>query len=239
MIPKTQSLSRRDFLHSSAATALATTPALLSFRQLEVSQTSSASSTKPFGKRVEPISAEEFQQRTQRAQELMAEASPKLDALILGPGSSLYYFTGIRWGLSERLLALVLPQSGQPILVCPAFEEGRMRESLHYPAEVRVWQEDVSPTKLIATALADRHLGSGRIGIEETLPFTFYDHLREAASGCTFVSADPVTIACRSVKSQHELNFIKGCVFRYVRRVSRSLCFIEGRHVGRRYRKPG
>lgn len=209
MIPKTQSLSRRDFLHSSAATALTTTPALLSFRQLEVSQTSRASSTKPFGKWVEPISAEEFQQRTQRAQQLMAEASPKLDALILGPGSSLYYFTGIRWGLSERLLALVLPQSGEPILVCPAFEEGRMRESLRYPAEVRVWQEDVSPTKLIATALADRHLGSGRIGIEETLPFTFYDHLREAASGCTFVSADPVTIACRSVKSQHELSFLR------------------------------
>jgi Xaa-Pro dipeptidase len=176
---------------------------------LEVSQTSSASSTKPFGKLVEPISAEEFQQRTQRALELMAQTSPKLDALILGPGSSLYYFTGIRWGLSERLLALVLPQSGQPILVCPAFEEGRMRESLRYPAEVRVWQEDISPTKLIAMALADRHLGSGRIGIEETLPFTFYDHLREGASGCTFVSADPVTIACRSVKSQHELNFIR------------------------------
>ncbi len=59
----------------------------------------------------------------------MAQTNPKFDALVLGPGSSLYYFTGIRWGLSERLLALVLPRNGQPILISPAFEEGRMRES--------------------------------------------------------------------------------------------------------------
>ncbi len=152
---------------------------------------------------------DEFQDRARRAQELMSSAEPKIDALILGPGSSLYYFTGIRWGLSERMLALVLPHAGQPILVCPAFEESRMRESLRYPVEVRVWQEDESPTKLIATALADRHLNPGRIGIEETLPFTFYDHLRAAAPDCTFVSADPITIACRSIKSDHELNFLR------------------------------
>jgi len=158
---------------------------------------------------VRPIAPEEFQARAQRARDLMATLKPKLDAIILGPGSSLYYFTGIRWWPSERLLALVLPREGQPILVCPAFEESRMRESLRYPVEVRVWQEDESPTKLIAAALADRHLGSGRIGIEETFVFTFYDHLRDAASGCTFVSADPITIACRSVKSEHELNLMR------------------------------
>jgi len=136
---------------------------------------------------------------------LMAQLDPKFEALILGPGSSLYYFTGVRWGLSERLLALVLPRIGQPILISPAFEEARMRESLLYPMEVRTWQEDESPTKLIAAALADIHLTSGRIGIEEALPFTFYDHLRAAAPGFEFVSADPITIACRSVKSKHEL----------------------------------
>jgi Xaa-Pro dipeptidase len=80
---------------------------------------------------------------------------------------------------------------------------------MRYPVEVRDWQEDESPTMVIATALADRRLGAGRIGIEETLPFTFYDHLRAAATGCTFVSADPVTIACRSVKSERELNLMR------------------------------
>jgi Xaa-Pro dipeptidase len=158
---------------------------------------------------VQPITAEEFQDRARRAQEWMAQLDPKFEALVLGPGSSLYYFTGIHWGLSERLLALVLTRTGQPVLISPAFEEARMRESMRYPLEVRTWQEDESPTKLIAATLADRHITSGRIGIEESLPFTFYDRLRAAAPGFEFVSADPVTIACRAVKSPHELALMR------------------------------
>jgi Xaa-Pro dipeptidase len=139
----------------------------------------------------------------------LSQLNPKLDALLLGPGSSLYYFTGIRWGLSERLLALLMPRSGEPILISPAFEEGRMRELMRYPIEVRVWQEDESPTKLIATSLADRNLRSGRVGFEETFPFTFYDHFRAAAPTFESVSADPVTIACRARKSAHELGLMR------------------------------
>jgi Xaa-Pro dipeptidase len=161
------------------------------------------------GDRVHPIAADEFQGRLLRAQELMGQLNPKFDALFIGPGTSLYYFTGIRWHLSERLLALIVPRSGQPILVTPAFEESRMRESLRYPAEVRVWQEDESPSKIIAGALSDRGMHSGRVGIEETLPFTFYDHFRAAAAGYEAVSADPVTIACRGQKSAHELELMR------------------------------
>ncbi len=84
-----------------------------------------------------------------------------------------------------------------------------MRESLRYPAEVRVWQEDESPSKLIASALTDRKINGGRIGIEERLPFTFYEHIREAAPGCTLVSADAVTIGCRAIKSDHELELMR------------------------------
>src|SRR5207302_403516 len=82
------------------------------------------------------------------------------------PGTSLYYFTGIRWGISERLLALILPRTGDPIVVVPAFEEGRMREKLTFAAEVRAWQEDESPTKIAAAALADRGIRTGRVGVE-------------------------------------------------------------------------
>lgn len=195
--------SRRQFLGTSAALAFASAP----FPAL-AADSPAISSLKPLGNRVRPVTAEEFQDRARHAQELMAQLDPKFDALILGPGSCLYYFSGIRWGLSERLLCMVLPRSGQPILISPAFEEGRMRESLRYPVEVRTWQEDESPTKLIASAFADRKIATGRIGIEESLPFTFYNHLKEAAPGCSLVSADPVTIACRSVKSKHELELM-------------------------------
>ncbi len=204
MISHLTNLSRRNFIGSSAALALTGSSA-----RLQAAGSPQFSALKPLGNRIRPITAEEFQERVTHAQELMAQFDPKFDAIILGPGSSLYYFAGIRWGLSERLLCMVLPRNGQPILISPAFEEGRMRESLRYPAEVRTWQEDESPTKLIASALADRKIATGRIGIEETLPFTFYDHLRDASPATTLTSADPVTIGCRAVKSKHELELMR------------------------------
>jgi len=167
------------------------------------------STLKPLGSRVHPITAEEFHGRLLQAQKLMAERTPKYDALFFAPGTSLYYFTGIRWGISERLLALVLPRAGDPIVVVPAFEEGRMREKLQFAAEVRAWQEDESPTKIAAAALADRGIRTGRVGVEETSAFTFFDHLRGAAPGLECVSADPVTIACRGRKSAHELELMR------------------------------
>jgi Xaa-Pro dipeptidase len=164
---------------------------------------------KPLGRRVHPITADEFRGRLLQAQKLMAEQTPKYDALFVAPGTSLYYFTGIRWGISERLLALVLPRTGDPIVIVPGFEEGRLREKLQFSAEVRVWQEDESPAKIAAAALGDRGVRTGRVGVEETAPFTFFDHLRGAAPEFECVSADLVTIACRGRKSAHELELMR------------------------------
>ena len=212
--------SRRRFLQgTAAATAILFNPhAAFAGVPGDDALPPAFSSLKPLGSRVHPILAEEFQRRLQRAQQLMAEPPtlaasqspvPKYDGLFLAPGTSLYYFTGIRWGLSERLLGLVLPRTGQPILIVPAFEEGRLREKLRFPIEVRVWQEDENPTKLAAVALADRGIHSGRIAIEEATAFTFFDHLREAAATLECVSGDPVTIACRAHKSPHELELMR------------------------------
>jgi Xaa-Pro dipeptidase len=146
-----------------------------------------------------------------KAQAADASSTPPqhYDALFFAPGTSLYYFTGVHWGLSERLLGLVIPREGTPIMVVPGFEEGRMRERLRVPMEVHAWQEDESPTKLAAQALTDRGIRSGRIGVEETAGFTFFDHFRQAAPGFEFASADPVTIACRGRKSAHELELMR------------------------------
>lgn len=51
-----------------------------------------------------PIPNAERQARVERARRLMRENH--LDAIALAGGSSLLYFSGIRWGLSERLFVL-------------------------------------------------------------------------------------------------------------------------------------
>src|SRR6516225_858534 len=198
--------SRRRFLQSAAA---ASTMVVTSTSRAPTQQSPSLPHLKPLGERVRPIAPEEFHARLVHAHELMSQLDPNFEALLFGPGTSLYYFTGIRWGLSERLLALVLPRKGQPFLVSPAFEESRVHELMRDPLEIRVWQEDESPSKIIAGSLADRGIRLGRVGIEETLPFTFYDHFRSAAPAFECISADPVTVACRAVKSPQELELMR------------------------------
>ncbi len=212
--------SRRQFFRAAGAlSAAALAPKIAAAAEDNTSLPPAFSALKPLGGRVHPITPDEFRQRIERAQRHMADAPPapsgspsqatKYDALFFAPGTSLYYFTGIRWGLSERLVGLVIPRTGHPVLVVPAFEEGRLREKLHLPLEVRIWQEDQSPTKIAASALADQNIRTGRVGIEETAGFTFFDHLRDAAPGFEYASADPVTIACRAHKSAHELELMR------------------------------
>jgi Xaa-Pro dipeptidase len=203
--------SRRGFLKSTAvASAFALAP-IANAAAEDATETLPApfSVLKPLGSRVHPITVEEFHGRLMHAQKLMSEIAPKFDALLFAPGTSLYYFTGIRWGVSERLLGLIVPRTGAPVLVVPAFEEGRLREKLRFPIEVRVWQEDESPTKIAAGALAERGVRTGRLGVEETAAFTFFDHLRAAAPGFECVSADVLTIARRGRKSEHELELMR------------------------------
>ncbi len=203
--------TRRRFLQSAAAaSSLALVPdSQASATATQDSPAADFSTLKPLGARLKPITAEEFRARLDRAQQLMSELKPNFDALFFAPGTGLYYFTGIRWGLSERLVGLVLPRSGKPVLVCPGFEEGRLREQLRFPIEIRVWQEDESPTKLAAGALAEQGVRTGRLGVEETAYFTYSDHLRAAAPGFEYVSADAVTVACRGRKSAHELELMR------------------------------
>jgi len=202
-------LTRRQLLKSATALAVLAPVSTLAQEKRSRSLPSSFDGLHPLGARVKPISSEEYQARIARAQQLLVQQNPPMDALFVAPGTSLFYFTGVRWWPSERLLGLLIPQKGEPLVVCPAFEEARFREQLRIQAEIRVWQEDDSPTRLAASALADHGLRTGRIGVEEAAMFTFYDHLRQVAPGFEFALADPVTIACRGVKSAHEQELMR------------------------------
>jgi Xaa-Pro dipeptidase len=158
----------------------------------------------------EPISAEEREQRQEEARRLMT--GNHLDAILIGPGTSLKYFSGIDWWGSERLFAMVLPVKGQMFYVSAAFEEGRARERLARDgktADIRVWQEHENPYNVVAQGLKDRGIATGTVGLEETLKFVFSDGIKKAASRANFVSATPVTAGCRGIKSQHELDLMR------------------------------
>jgi len=152
---------------------------------------------------VKPITAAERAARIERAQQLMAEH--KISAIVLEGGSSMFYYTGVRWGLSERPFVCVIPAKGEPAWVCPGFEEERARELVAKNAEVRVWQEDESPYRQIAGILKDRGAATGRVGMEERLRFFVFSGVRKESLGTDFVDGEVITAGCRMIKSATEL----------------------------------
>src|SRR5687768_4690277 len=151
-------LTRRSFL--SLGPALTLLP-----EQVDAPLPPSLAALTSMRDRARPITSDERRARVERARRLMAQN--RIDALILSGGTSLVYFTNIRWGGGERLFACVIPAKGEPFFVCPAFEEDRAREQIARGpfaggrADVRTWNEDETPYLLVANGLKDRGIATG------------------------------------------------------------------------------
>jgi Xaa-Pro dipeptidase len=204
-------LSRRRFLSASAAAAALPAFAIKTGAAQPASTATglppALAALKNRRAEAQPISVDEHEHRFSRAQKLMAEQG--IDAIALIGGTSLVYYTGIRWWNSERLFVCVVPSKGAPFYVCPAFEEERAREQMqHAPggkdSKVYTWQEDENPYALVAQGLKDLGFTTGKIGIEERVTFVFSDGIRKANPGFETVSATSITAGCRAVKSAAE-----------------------------------
>ena len=146
---------------------------------------------------VPAIGMPEYRARLDRARGLTAALGA--DALLVPAGPSLRYFTGVPWGATERLVALLLPVSGEPIIVCPRFEAGTLAADLTIAADLRFWEEDDSPVALVADAAR----GMGTVAVDPLLPFGWGEALRRA--GVSPVDGAAAIDGCRMVKSPAEL----------------------------------
>jgi len=208
-------VSRRAFLYGSAlAAGAAALPAHAAPQTVDADcrpLPPSIAALKSMKEQAKPITNEERQARLAKARELMA--ANNLDAIMLTAGTSLDYFTGIRWWGGERLFALILPAKGTAFFVCPYFETDRSHEQIAKSpladAEVRYWNEDERPYRLVAQGLKDRGLAAGTVGVGENTPFVFSHGVGLAAAQARITSATPVTAGCRMVKSAHEIELMR------------------------------
>jgi Xaa-Pro dipeptidase len=150
-----------------------------------------------------PIGTSERLQRLTKAKALMVRHG--IGAVIVESGSSLDYLTGVQWHRSERLTAAVIPAQGDPIIVTPFFERPSVAETLAIPAEIRTWNEDEEPLKLVADFLRERGVAGEPIGFEETDRYFIFDRLGQQMPGLKAVSANSVVRALRLIKSPAEL----------------------------------
>lgn len=156
--------------------------------------------------RIKPVTAEERLQRIENARKLME--TYKIDALLMEGGISLNYFTGVRWGRSERLFCMILPSKGDPFYIAPRFEESRAREQTGN-AEVYCWEENQNPYELIRKIFIDRKMLLASVAIEETTRYFVTENLSQAIPTIRIRNANAVTAGCRSVKSDHEIELMQ------------------------------
>lgn len=202
-------MHRRQFFSAAGAATVATLSAAHA-----AADAGSAPSGKHFDaatiqsvrERIRPVTVDEYRARQEQARRLMKDNG--LDAIFVEGGTTLAYFTGLRWWLSERLFAMVLPQRGDPFFVSPKFEEGRAREQLG-DATFYTWEEHEKPIERIRQGLADRGLLNAKLGIEETTRYYAVEQLQQRLPTLTLRSATPVTAGCRSVKSAREVEFMQ------------------------------
>lgn len=154
-----------------------------------------------------PISTAERLQRLAKARTLMQRHG--IGAVIVESGPSLDYFTGVQWWRSERLTAAVIPARGDPIIVTPFFERPSVAESLSIPAEIRTWNEDEEPLKLVADFLRERKVAAEPVGFEETDRFFILDRLKQQLPNVHAVSGNAVVRGCRMIKSATEIGLMQ------------------------------
>jgi Xaa-Pro dipeptidase len=189
-------MSRRDLLKAAALAGAATVAS-----QTRLFDAVAAHAAEVEAK-VVPISDVERLARIEKARRLMVENG--IEAMLLEGGTSMFYYTGVRWGNSERPFAVVIPARGELAWVTPGFEEQRARELIRFSTDVRVWQEDESPYRVIAGILRDRG-ATGKVGIEERVRFFVSDGVRQEMPSLQLVSATPVTAGGRMFKSPAEI----------------------------------
>lgn len=200
-------VSRRDFLGAAAsggALAVGAVGATLAVGAAPALAKSAGVPLKSLTTDAKPITAAERAARLAKLQELMSQQ--KVAAFLVEAGSSLEYFTGVKWWRSERTTAALIPAQGKTVVVTPYFEEPSIRETLQVDADVRTWKEDQSPFDLLASSLREWSALEGPLAIEPTTRYFILDRVSKSyGPGRALAPGDAFVGACRMHKSPAEL----------------------------------
>jgi Xaa-Pro dipeptidase len=155
---------------------------------------------------IQPLTPEDFAARQEKARRLIAEH--KFDALFVGGGTNLLYFTKVGWWLSERVFGVLISAKKDPIWVCPAFEVERAKELVPAGQEIRTWEEHESPYALIGGVLKDLGAATGRLATAPDLRAFEVHGLKRTLASAEIVDGAPITEGCRGVKTAKEIAYM-------------------------------
>jgi len=148
-------------------------------------------------------SMEVYVKRIERVRELMRERN--IECLFVAPPSNIFYLTGIKTTLDERLQLAVLPREGPLFLVLPEMHK-EAASGLGEGFCLLTWTDHQDPMELV-------HEACGTIkGCAAVDPKLWAGHLLRlmgTLKDCTFVDAGELLGKARSIKDEEELRRLK------------------------------
>jgi Xaa-Pro dipeptidase len=136
-----------------------------------------------------------------------------LDALVLNPGPSLFYLTGLPFHLMERPTVLVVCPNAQPVLILPELESAKLTASTVPLSGITFSDNPASWQQAFDEAVNMLGLAGKKIGVEPArLRFLELNYLQTAAPTAHFVSAEDVISAMRICKDPREVEAMRAAV---------------------------
>ena len=201
-------MERREFL---AVTGMALVSGRTVGRSDSRTESAYRPTVRPSDSQSPTLGPEVFAKRIER---LQAELKTrKLELFVAEPSTNFQYFTGYNPGRSERLILLMVPLSGAPVLICPSFEIERMKRNA-VVSDVRGWEEQQNPWKLVKKAgqeMKPAHR-NGSVAVEQSTSYQSFLNLEDQLSGWKFNNAAPVTERLRIIKSPEEVALIREAI---------------------------
>lgn len=150
-----------------------------------------------------------FIKRMEQFKLLMGKNS--LDYCMATPGTNFYYISGIDTFRMERLIAAILPVNGEPFIICPSFEEERLRKET-FITDFYPWNEEENPYEILGKIIKDRKGKYNVTGLEPTTHFETFVKLKEHLTGMEFKDGSSLFSTMRQKKTEEEIEALKKAV---------------------------
>ncbi|HEX4861864.1 MAG TPA: Xaa-Pro peptidase family protein [Rhizomicrobium sp.] len=145
-----------------------------------------------------------------------------LGAVLIGPTSSLRYFTGVAWHASERFTGALIRQDGTVEYITPGFERDKVGQVIGVEGDIHTWEEEESPYRLIADRLGNK----ARMAVDDQVALFTWFGLKGVLDDARLTGAGRVINRLRSRKTESELalmQYAKDITLEVQRRAWKSL----------------
>ena len=153
------------------------------------------------------ISDQEYIIRLNKIQKLLSEND--FDALFVTLGKNFQYILKSQAHISERLVCGVIPSSGDPLVLCPAFEVLNFSKTPVKKENLHLWQETEDSYEKLFHLADDIGVLDGNIALSPDTPYDFYTKMAKKMPKALFASAYKIFLSARITKTDTEISCLK------------------------------